>query len=62
MNTANKFQVGDIVELKKMHPCGEKRWEVIKIGVTYKLKCLGCGRIIMIPRVDLNKKAKATTK
>ncbi|HHU56341.1 MAG TPA: DUF951 domain-containing protein [Acholeplasmataceae bacterium] len=62
MLTANKYDVGEIVEFKKLHPCGEKRWEVLKIGVTYKLKCLGCGRTIMIPRVELNKKVKAPKK
>lgn len=46
----NEFKVGDIVETKKQHPCGSKTWEVLRIGVDFKLKCLGCGHIIMIER------------
>ena len=44
------FKIGDIVELKKEHPCGSKKWEIIKIGVDFKLKCLGCNRVILIER------------
>lgn len=38
------IQVGDILTMKKQHPCGEKRWEVLRIGADFKLRCLGCGR------------------
>ena len=37
------IQVGDIVTLKKEHPCGSKEWEVLRIGADFRLKCLGCG-------------------
>ena len=37
------IQVGDIVTMKKQHPCGEKRWQVLRIGADFKLRCLGCG-------------------
>ena len=37
------IQVGDILTMKKQHPCGEKRWEVLRIGADFKLRCLGCG-------------------
>lgn len=46
----SEYKVGDIVETKKQHPCGSKTWEIIRIGVDYKLKCTGCGRIIMVER------------
>lgn len=54
----NIYQVGDILEFKKNHPCGSKQWKVIKTGVIYKLECVGCQRIILIDRVDMNKKIK----
>lgn len=44
------IQVGDIVRLKKQHPCGAKEWEVLRIGADFRLRCLGCGRQIMIAR------------
>ena len=56
--TSNIYEIGDILEFKKNHPCGSKLWKVIKTGVTYKLECLGCQRIILIDRVDLAKKVK----
>ena len=44
------IQVGDIVKLKKQHPCGSKEWEVLRIGADFRLKCKGCGHQIMIAR------------
>lgn len=55
---ANIYGIGDILEFKKVHPCGSKEWKVIKIGVDYKLECMGCQRIILLPRVELKKKVK----
>ena len=46
------FEVGDIVRTKKQHPCGSKLWEIKRIGVDFKLKCLGCGRLIDVERQD----------
>ena len=40
-------RVGDILTMKKAHPCGEKRWQVLRIGADFKLRCLGCGREVM---------------
>ena len=42
--------MGDVVKTKKQHPCGSKLWEITRVGVDFKLKCLGCGRTIMIER------------
>lgn len=58
MNSANIYEVGDILEFKKEHPCKSKTWKVIKTGVTYKLECCGCQRVILIDRVELPKKIK----
>lgn len=52
------FDLGDIVEMKKQHPCGEKNFEIIRTGADIKIKCVGCGRIIMIPRSKFQKGAK----
>ena len=44
------YEVGDIVKMKKQHPCGSKLWEITRIGVDFKLKCQECGHVVMIPR------------
>ncbi len=44
------YQIGDKVKTKKPHPCGSKEWEITRIGVDFKLKCLGCEHVIMLPR------------
>ena len=49
------IQVGDIVKLKKQHPCGAKEWEVLRIGADFRLKCKGCGHQIMIARKQVEK-------
>lgn len=52
------FELGDIVEMKKQHPCGTKTFEVIRLGADIKIKCTGCGRIVMLPRSKFQKDAK----
>ena len=47
------IQVGDILNMKKPHPCGSCRWEVLRIGADFKLRCLGCGREVMKPRFQI---------
>ena len=54
----NNYELGSIVEMKKNHPCGCNRFEIIRIGVDIKIKCQECGRVIMIPRIDFNKRIK----
>jgi len=49
------INVGDIVKLKKEHPCGSREWEVLRIGADFRLKCCGCGHQIMIPRRQVEK-------
>lgn len=44
------IQLGDILVMKKAHPCGEKQWRVLRTGADFRLKCLGCGHELMIPR------------
>ncbi|MBS7302886.1 MAG: DUF951 domain-containing protein [Lachnospiraceae bacterium] len=52
------IQVGSIVKLKKQHPCGSNEWEVLRIGADFRIKCLGCGHQIMIPRRTIEKSIK----
>ncbi|GAA0684217.1 MULTISPECIES: DUF951 domain-containing protein [Clostridium] len=52
------FNLGDIVEMKKQHPCGSSNWEIIRLGADVKIKCVGCQRIIMIPRSKFEKDVK----
>ena len=48
-------RVGDILEMKKAHPCGSTRWEILRVGMDIKLKCLGCGHELMLPRSKAEK-------
>ena len=52
------YQVGNLVTLKKGHPCGENLWEIVKLGADIRLKCTKCGRLVIIPRIEFNKKLK----
>lgn len=56
------IQVGDVVRLKKQHPCGSKEWEVLRIGVDFRLKCKGCEHQIMIARKDILKNVREVKK
>lgn len=52
------IKVGQTLKLKKKHPCGSHEWEVLRTGIDFRLKCLGCGHMIMVPRVKLEKNIK----
>ena len=52
------IQIQDILEMKKAHPCGEKRWLVLRTGADFRLRCLGCGHEIMAPRAKIEKNIK----
>ncbi len=56
------IQVGDIVKLKKQHPCGSQEWEVLRIGADFRLKCAGCGHQIMIARRLVEKNVREIRK
>lgn len=56
------IQVGDVVKLKKQHPCGSSLWEVLRIGMDFRLKCQGCGHQIMIPRKQVEKNLRQLIK
>ena len=56
------IQVGNIVKLKKQHPCGSREWEVLRIGADFRLKCMGCGHQIMVPRKMVEKNTRKLSK
>lgn len=54
----NSYKLGSKVIMKKQHPCGTNKWEVVRVGADIKIKCIKCGRTILIPRIEFNKKLK----
>ncbi|MEG1494806.1 MAG: DUF951 domain-containing protein [Bacilli bacterium] len=54
----NKYSLNSKVVMKKGHPCGSNEWEIIRLGADIKIKCTGCGHIVLIPRIEFNKKIK----
>lgn len=52
------YELGTKVKTKKSHPCGNDIWEIVRLGADIKIKCVQCGRTVMIPRIELNKKIK----
>lgn len=52
IKTVPEFHLHDTAVLKKPHPCGENRWEITRVGADIKLKCMGCGHVIMLDRAD----------
>ncbi|OPX42096.1 hypothetical protein CLHUN_40010 [Ruminiclostridium hungatei] len=59
---ADKYAVGDIVEMKKQHPCGSKQWEVIRTGADFRIKCTGCAHQVMLARTKFEKAVKKIVK
>lgn len=53
-----EYQIGTKLFMKKQHPCGGNIWEVKRLGVDIKIQCTTCGRMVLIPRIELNKKIK----
>lgn len=59
MNVERKtFQLGDVVQMKKPHPCGTNAWKVIRMGMDIRIKCTGCEHSVMIPRLEFERKLK----
>lgn len=53
-----EFNIGDIVELKKQHPCGTNAWKVIRMGMDIRMKCTGCDHSVLVPRSQFEKRLK----
>lgn len=56
------YKLNSIVVMKKGHPCGTNEWKVVRAGADIKIQCLNCGRVVMLPRVEFNKKLKDVLK
>ena len=56
------IQINDILTMKKPHPCGEKRWQVLRTGADFRLRCLGCGHEIMVARFKAEKNIRSISK
>ena len=54
----NNYKLDSVVIMKKEHPCGSNKWQIVRMGADIKIKCLNCGRTIMLPRIEFNKKLK----
>ena len=57
-----EYKLGSIVTMKKEHPCGANEWEIVRVGADIKIKCVKCGRFVMLPRIEFNKKLKKIVK
>ena len=55
-----ELRLGDEVQMRKAHPCGSDRWTVTRIGADVKIKCMGCGRVVMMDRATFVKRRKKT--
>lgn len=56
------YEVGDIVKLKKKHPCGSFEWKILRVGADFRLKCEGCGHQVMVARKMVEKNTKSLVK
>ena len=54
----NNYKLGDIVEMKKPHACQTNKWQITRVGVDIKIKCINCNREIMLDRIEFDKKLK----
>ena len=57
-----EYKLGSVVVMKKEHPCGTNEWEITRLGADIKIKCINCGRSVMLPRIEFNKKLKRIIK
>ena len=56
------YEVGDIVKLKKPHPCGSREWELLRVGADFRLRCTGCGHQVMMARRLVEKNTRGLQK
>lgn len=56
------YEVGDIVKMKKPHPCGSSEWEILRVGMDFRLRCLGCDHMILVPRRQVEKSTRELRK
>lgn len=56
------LMVGDIIKMKKPHPCGSKEWELLRVGMDFRMKCCGCGHTVMLARVQAEKNVRGVVR
>jgi hypothetical protein len=54
-----RYNLGDVVRMKKQHPCGGFDWEILRVGMDFRIRCLKCGRLVMLPRPKFEKSVKS---
>ena len=54
------YTVGQVVQTKKSHPCGGCEWEILRMGMDFRIRCVTCGHMLMLPRVKFEKMVKAS--
>ena len=59
---ADRFAVGDVIRMKKPHPCRTYEWEILRVGADFRLKCTGCGHQVMVPRKLVEKNTREIRK
>lgn len=58
IDTSQEIRIGDVIQTRKPHPCGSSEWSVTRTGADIKMKCSGCGRIVMLDRETFLKRRK----
>jgi hypothetical protein len=58
LNLDHEFQLNEVVEMKKPHPCGTNKWKIIRLGMDIRIKCEGCQHSVLIPRKEFTRKVK----
>jgi len=53
-----QYEIGQIVQMKKGHPCGSDRWRILRVGMDFRIKCVKCGRSVLIPRTRFERRVK----
>lgn len=56
------IEIGDIISVKKQHPCGSNEWEILRVGADIRIKCIGCGHMLLLPRSKVTSMIKKIRK
>jgi hypothetical protein len=56
--TVLRLLIGDVVRTRKAHPCGSDRWEIVRLGADIGIRCVGCGRYVLMPRAKLERRIR----
>ncbi len=59
MAQMTEYRLGQMVQMKKEHPCGTNCWRIIRVGMDYRIKCIHCGRSVLMPRSRFERRVKS---